>query len=103
MRNTAILPSSSRVDIMHVKLNNNHSKHSTSREASMVIDEVILTSIVNAIIGYVCENNADKFSERLRDRLGLDPIKKSFNEALGEAFEHLQKKYPQWIVENFDE
>ncbi len=68
----------------------------------MVIEEVMITSIVDAIIGYIMGKSADRLSERLRDKLSMDNTKKAFKEALGEALQHLQMKHPQWVAENFD-
>lgn len=62
----------------------------------------MIASIVDAIIGYVMWKSADKLSERLRDKLSLDTTNKAFEEALGDAFQHLQMKHPQWVAENFD-
>src|SRR5260221_2263689 len=68
----------------------------------MVIGEVILTAIVDAVIGYTLEKSADTFGERIREKLGQDPTKKALREALGQAFERLRQQHPQWVADNFD-
>ena len=68
----------------------------------MVIGEVILTAIVDAVIGYTLEKSADTLGERIREKLGQDPTKKALREALGQAFERLRQQHPQWVAANFD-
>jgi hypothetical protein len=68
----------------------------------MLIGEAILSAIVDAVIAYTFEKSADQLGERVRERLGLDPTKKALKEALGQAFEHLSQRHPQWVADNFD-
>ena len=68
----------------------------------MVIGEVILTAIVDAVIGYTLEKSADTLGERIREKLGQDLTKKALREALGQAFERLRQQHPQWVAANFD-
>lgn len=68
----------------------------------MPVAEIILTAIADAVAGYAFEKGADKLGGWARDKLGLDPTKKAFKEALGQAFERLQKQHPQWVADNFD-
>src|SRR5438045_416749 len=60
--------------------------------------EIILSAIVNAVIGYLIENGAGKLAEKLR----RDPVNKAFKTALNQAFEELSEQYPQWVASNFD-
>ncbi len=42
----------------------------------MVIGEIVLTTIVDAVIGYAFEKGADRLGDRAREKLGRDPTKK---------------------------
>ena len=68
----------------------------------MLIEEVILAAIADAVIGYAFEKSSDKLGEWARDKLGLNSTKKAFKEALGEAFERLRQQHPQWVIDYFD-
>ncbi len=68
----------------------------------MLIEEVILAAIADAVIGYAFEKSSDKLGEWARDKLGLNSTKKAFKEALGEAFERLRKQHHQWVIDYFD-
>ena len=67
-----------------------------------MISETILTAIVDAVIGYIVDNRADRVSELIREKLGGDPVKMAFKAALDQAFNHLYKVHPQWVADNFD-
>ena len=68
----------------------------------MLIEDVILTAIINEIIGYTIEKGAGKLGDRVKEKLGLDPTRKALKEALGGAFEQLNRQHPQWVASNFD-
>jgi len=59
----------------------------------MVIGEVILTAIIDAVIGYTLEKGLDRLGGRVQEILGRDPTKKAFKEALGQAFERLRQQH----------
>ncbi len=42
----------------------------------MLIEEVILTTIVDAVIGYAFDRSSDKIGDWARDKLGLDSTMK---------------------------
>jgi HEAT repeat protein len=68
----------------------------------MIIGEAILSAIVDAVIAYTFERGTDKLGIRVRERLGLDPTKTAFKEALNKAFIQLSDQRPQWVSEYFD-
>jgi hypothetical protein len=68
----------------------------------MLIEEVILAAIADAVFGYAFEKNFDKLGEWARDKLGLNATKKAFKEAFSEAYGQFEKQYPQWVENYFD-
>jgi NACHT domain/HEAT repeats len=68
----------------------------------MLLEEIILAAIANAVFSYVIESNGGKLENWARDKLGRETTKRAFKEALLVTFRHLKEQHPQWVDEHFD-
>ncbi len=68
----------------------------------MAIAEIMLAAIADAVFSYIVAKGGDELGGWAKNKLGLDPAKKAFKEALGEAFEDLERDQPYWVAEQFD-
>ncbi len=62
----------------------------------MPFGEIILTAIADAVFGYLIDKHGDKLGDWARDKLGRDPIKKAFINALSKTITQFEQQYPQW-------
>src|SRR2546421_11574290 len=72
------------------------------REHNMSVEALLIAKIVDKVFGYVIDKGENRLEGLVREKLGLDPIKKAFKEALGEALIKLEQHHSQWVAENFD-
>jgi hypothetical protein len=68
----------------------------------MVIGEILLSAIADAVFGYLTDKEGASLEDWAREKLGSDPTKKAFKRALAEAFEAFKQQYPEWVAANFD-
>lgn len=68
----------------------------------MIIGEIIIVSVVDAVFSYLVEKGFDKSNGWASDKLGLSASKRAFKDALFKAFEQFEKQYSQWVTDYFD-
>jgi len=68
----------------------------------MSVSETILSSITEAVFGYVLEQTGlgDWVREKIKDKNA--PQRMAFTSALKQAFEAFAQQHPEWVASNFD-
>src|SRR5579863_10018166 len=68
----------------------------------MSIEALFLSKIVEKIFSYSIDKGQSIIEKWILDKTGLEPRKRSFESALGKAFNRFEKKYPQWTADLFN-